>query len=199
MTPEELFHKNQQLVGWCFKKYIREYTASDYEDVMQEGMLGLWEAARRYDESKETKFSSFAVPYILGYMKKYIREKRNIIRIPRSAYTNQDTELITNLRNIISLDAEVLQDDGSSTSLYDLIESPSDEPEFLTEDLIDGFLSTIKDSIHRDIMEEYYYAYVWCNKLSQAELVRKYKISQPQVSRVIRRYNQKFIEYINNL
>ena len=199
MTPEELFNKNQKLVGWCFKKYIGEYTASDYEDVMQEGMLGLWEATRRYDESKETTFATFAVPYVFGYMKTYIREKRNIIRIPRSAYNDQNTELISNLRNITSLDAEVLQDDGSSISLYDLVESPSDTSEFLTEDLIDGFLSTIENPTHRDIMEEYYYAYVWCTKLTHAELVSKYKLSQPQVSRVIRRYNQKFVEYINDL
>ena len=199
MTPKEIFDENQKLVGWCFKKYIGEYSASDFEDIMQEGMLGLWEASQKYDESKEIKFSTFAVPYIFGYMKRYVRDKRNVIRIARSVYDKHDTELISNLRNVTSLDAEVSQDDGSSTRISDLIGDIPDEYEFITEDLIDNFLATIKDSKHRDIMEEYYYAYVWCKKLTHAEIVEKYKISQPQVSRIIKRYNKKFKEYIHNL
>lgn len=199
MTPKELFDKNQKLVGWCFKKYIREYSASDFEDIMQEGMLGLWEASQRYDESKGIKFATFAVPYIFGYMKRYVRDKRNVIRIPRSIYDKQNIELISNLRNTISLDAEISQDNGSSIRISDIIGDIPDEYEFVTENLIESFLSTIKDSKHRDIMEEYYYTYVWCKKLTQAELIEKYKVSQPQVSRIIKRYNKKFKEYIHNL
>ena len=69
MTPKELFDRNQNLVGFCFKRCLGDYTAPDFEDIMQEGLLGLWQAAQRYDESREVKFTTFAVHYIFGIMK----------------------------------------------------------------------------------------------------------------------------------
>ncbi len=41
------------------------------QDAIQEGMLGLILAAKRFDLSKKTAFSTFAVPYIDGYIRKF--------------------------------------------------------------------------------------------------------------------------------
>ena len=55
-----------------FKKYY------DAEDLTQVGMLGLIKAFQHYDNSYDTKFSSFAYTYIKGEILKYIREDKCI-------------------------------------------------------------------------------------------------------------------------
>ena len=44
-----------------------------YDDLIQEGTIGLWKAWQRYDDSKDAKFSTYAVYWI----KKYISEAVN--------------------------------------------------------------------------------------------------------------------------
>lgn len=198
MTPKELFDKNQKLVGFAFKKYIGNYSLSDYEDVIQEGMLGLWQAAVRFDESKGVKFNTFAVKYIYGSMLRYIRDERNIIRVPRAVRDAGDSDIINKILNIYSLDAEKQVDDNKSTSLIDTIADSPDDYEYVTEEIIDKFLDTIENPIHRDIMEEYYYTIVWYGKITQRDLYEKYDISQPALSRILKRYNDEFAAYINN-
>lgn len=198
MTPKELFDKNQKLVGFCFKKYIGNYSLSDYEDVIQEGMLGLWQAAVRFDESKGVKFNTFAVKYIYGSMLRYIRDERNMIRVPRAVRDAGDSDIINKILNVYSLDAEKQVDDNKSTSLIDTIADSPDDYEYVTEEIIDKFLDTIENPIHRDIIEEYYYTIVWYGKITQRDLYEKYDISQPTLSRILKRYNDEFAAYINN-
>lgn len=198
MTPKELFDKNQKLVGFAFKKYIGNYSLSDYEDVIQEGMLGLWQAAVRFDESKGVKFNTFAVKYIYRSMLRYIRDKRNMIRVPRAVRDAGDSDIINKILNVYSLDAEKQVDDNKSTSLIDTIADSPDDYEYITEEIIDKFLDTIENPIHRDIMEEYYYTIVWYGKITQRDLYEKYGISQPNLSRILKRYNDEFAAYINN-
>lgn len=198
MTPKELFDKNQKLVGFAFKKYIGNYSLSDYEDVIQEGMLGLWQAAVRFDESKGVKFNTFAMKYIYGYMLRYIRAERNMIRVPRAVRDAGDSDTINKILNVYSLDAEKQVDDNKSTSLIDTIADLPDDYEYITEEIIDKFLDTIENPIHRDIMEEYYYTTVWYGKITQRDLYEKYGISQPNLSRILKRYNDEFAAYINN-
>lgn len=198
MTPKELFDKNQKLVGFAFKKYIGNYSLSDYEDVIQEGMLGLWQAAVRFDESKGVKFNTFAVKYIYGSMLRYIRDERNMIRVPRAVRDAGDSDIINKILNVYSLDAEKQVDDNKSTSLIDTIADSPDDYEYVTEEIIDKFLDTIENPIHRDIMEKYYYTIVWYGKITQRDLYEKYDISQPTLSRILKRYNDEFAAYINN-
>lgn len=63
------------------KKWIREY-----EDLLQQGYLGLCLAAIRFDESKGFKFSTFAALYIDGYIKRYKRECDTRLRLHRDNY-----------------------------------------------------------------------------------------------------------------
>jgi RNA polymerase sigma-B factor len=54
-----------------------------YEDLVQVGMIGLLAAISRYDESFGRNFESFAIPTIVGEMKRYIRDKTWSIHVPR--------------------------------------------------------------------------------------------------------------------
>lgn len=61
----------------------------DYDDLFQVGVIGLIKAYRNYDQSYGTKFSTYAFPYILGEIKKFVREDRGI-KISRDLFRLSD-------------------------------------------------------------------------------------------------------------
>lgn len=54
-----------------------------HEDIVQVGMLGLLGAIRRYDASFGRSFESFAVPTIIGEIKRFLRDKTWSVHVPR--------------------------------------------------------------------------------------------------------------------
>jgi RNA polymerase sigma-B factor len=63
------------------RRYQRGGEALD--DLNQVASLGLLKAIDRYDPSRQTAFSSFAVPTILGELKRHFRDKGWSVRVPR--------------------------------------------------------------------------------------------------------------------
>ena len=55
----------------------------DIDDLIQVGYIGLMNAIDRYDPSKGVLFTTYAIPTIAGEMLRYLRDKSNIVRIPR--------------------------------------------------------------------------------------------------------------------
>lgn len=53
------------------------------EDLIQVGMIGLLASIRRYDPSFGKSFESFAVPTIVGEIKRHIRDKTWSVHVPR--------------------------------------------------------------------------------------------------------------------
>ena len=54
-----------------------------FEDLVQVGMIGLLAALKRYDPSYGRSFEGFAVPTIVGEIKRYIRDKTWSVHVPR--------------------------------------------------------------------------------------------------------------------
>lgn len=77
----KLVEENQGLIWNIAKRFLgRGY---EKEDIYQIGCMGFIKAIRRFDASFEVKLSTYAVPYILGEIKKFLRDD-GPIKVSRS-------------------------------------------------------------------------------------------------------------------
>lgn len=53
------------------------------EDLVQVGSIGLIEAIDRFDPERSTDFRGFAIPTIAGEIKRHLRDRSSVVRIPR--------------------------------------------------------------------------------------------------------------------
>lgn len=78
---EILVNDNTKLVISMTKRFYGRSDSS--EDLFQVGMIGLIKAIENFDTSYGLKFSTYAVPLIIGEMKRYLRDNHQI-KISRS-------------------------------------------------------------------------------------------------------------------
>ena len=74
MTAEQdrLVTENMGLVHACARRYMGR--GIDYDDLYQSGCEGLVKAAAGYDGSRSVRFSTYAVPAILGEIRRLFRD-----------------------------------------------------------------------------------------------------------------------------
>ena len=165
----------QQLVESIARKY--SHGKSYYDDIVQVGMLGLLGAIRRFDPSFGRSFEAFAVPTIVGEIKRFLRDKTWDVHVPRrikelgprikSAVETLTTELqrsptISEIANFLEVqDEEVLEamEMGRSyqaLSMDHSIESDSDGSTVTLFDVVGkedvGFEATNRRMIVADAM-----------------------------------------------
>ena len=78
---EELANGNLKLVLSILKKY--QGRSENMDDLFQIGCIGLMKAIDNFDLCHNVKFSTYAVPLILGEVRRYLRDD-SMIRISRS-------------------------------------------------------------------------------------------------------------------
>ena len=76
-----LIEMNLPLVSSLSKKFINR--GYDYEDIFQIGSIGLVKAIKNFDAKYNVKFSTYAVPMIVGEIKRFIRDD-GIIKVSRN-------------------------------------------------------------------------------------------------------------------
>jgi RNA polymerase sigma-B factor len=76
-----IVERYRALVESLARKYSRGRNM--HEDLVQVGMLGLLGAIRRYDPSMGKAFEAFAIPTIIGEIKRFLRDKTWSIHVPR--------------------------------------------------------------------------------------------------------------------
>lgn len=116
--PEErkpLVEDNIQLVHYILHNYIKPMSM-DYKDCFQEGYYGLVKAAIGFDESLGYKFSTYAVPQIIGYVKRYLRDKKPMIKYSRSMMDLYAK--IAVLKSQGKDDDEIIKELNISSSMY---------------------------------------------------------------------------------
>jgi RNA polymerase sporulation-specific sigma factor len=72
MDREESVQNNLGLVHACARHFRGR--GIDYDDLFQAGCLGLVKAVDNFDESRGLKFSTYAVPVILGEIRRLFRD-----------------------------------------------------------------------------------------------------------------------------
>ena len=201
---EELVLENSGLVRTIAHRFTGRGT--DEEDLVQIGMIGMVKAIRSFDLSRGTAFSTYAVPLILGEVRRFLRDD-GIIKVSReekrlSVIINREKERRRNLGlrcDVHSLAAalgmspadvasaigsevrprsleESVFDDDDSTTLGCMI---ADESEATSFDrlALRMAIETLGEEHRRIVYLRYYKDY------SQSETARILGLSQVKISR----------------
>ncbi|MFI1168799.1 RNA polymerase sigma factor SigF [Streptomyces sp. NPDC020801] len=87
-TPEHqyarntLIEMNMSLVRYAAARF-RSRGPEEMEDIVQVGMIGLIKAIDRFELTREVEFTSFAIPYIVGEIKRFFRDTSWAVHVPR--------------------------------------------------------------------------------------------------------------------
>ncbi|MFI8515225.1 RNA polymerase sigma factor SigF [Streptomyces sp. NPDC085460] len=76
-----LIEMNMSLVRYAAGRF--RHRADEMEDIVQVGMIGLIKAIDRFELSREVEFTTFAVPYIVGEIKRFFRDTSWAVHVPR--------------------------------------------------------------------------------------------------------------------
>ena len=78
---DALIEENVRLVHSCCKRFVGR--GIEYEDIFQVGCIGLVKAVDNFNIELDVKFSTYAVPMIIGEIRRFLRDN-NTIRVSRS-------------------------------------------------------------------------------------------------------------------
>jgi DNA-directed RNA polymerase specialized sigma subunit len=81
---ERLVQRHIPLLKTIIQQQYHKYRCVDVEDLYSLGLIGLLKAVRRFDPSKGFKFSTIALPFILGEWRHYIRDHNFWLKAPGS-------------------------------------------------------------------------------------------------------------------
>ncbi|WSI35534.1 SigB/SigF/SigG family RNA polymerase sigma factor [Streptomyces sp. NBC_01341] len=77
-----LIEMNLSLVQFAAGRY-RNRGDGQMEDILQVGTIGLIKAIDRFELAREVEFTSFAIPYIVGEIKRFFRDTTWSVHVPR--------------------------------------------------------------------------------------------------------------------
>lgn len=92
-AENRLVQSNLRLVVSVAKKYAVS-SAVSLMDLIQEGNIGLMNAASKFNSSFETRFSTYAYPWILQYILRFVYGRTAVISLP-----HRKEELLRNVEN----------------------------------------------------------------------------------------------------
>lgn len=198
MELETLIVENQKLI-YSIMKYFYNYP--NKEDLYQAGCIGLIEAYYRYNNEFNTKFTTYAYPYILGEMRKLVREDKGI-KISRkisSLYLKIEKVIIllsqrlmrepsiSEIASFLEIEEELVVEAINSTNiLLDVDEIPiSHHNDYVESMLLHDELEKLNCEEMSIIKNRY------INDLTQTETANIMGMSQVQVSRKEQKVLQK--------
>ncbi len=79
---DTLIEMNITLVRYAASRF-RSRSSDEMEDIVQVGTIGLIKAIDRFELTREVEFTSFAVPYIVGEIKRFFRDTTWAVHVPR--------------------------------------------------------------------------------------------------------------------
>jgi len=146
-----LIEMNLPLVSSLSKKFLNR--GYDYEDIFQIGSIGLVKAINNFDLTYNVKFSTYAVPMIIGEIKRFLRDdgmikvSRNVKSLARKVYFYKEvltkklkrSPTIEELAEYADVDKEeilfAIESSNSLQYLYDTIHQDDGAPVLLIDKL----------------------------------------------------------------
>lgn len=202
-----IFQNNLSLVYSLVNRY--KHTNNDKEDLFQIGCIGLLKAIDNFDPTFNVQFSTYAVPLILGELKRHFRDY-GLIKVSRSL--KELSLSINKLKNNYYVDngKEISLDEISTklnVSKYDVVmametsylPSSLEDPIYEKGDSCITLEETIKDESCKNIVdlltlqdglnllddkEKLFIKLRYYKELNQQTIADKFNISQVQVSRL---------------
>lgn len=204
-----LVNHNLGLIRSVIKKFSNR--GYDSEDIFQLGSIGLIKAIQKFDPSYNVKFSTYAVPMIIGEIRRFLRDD-GIIKVSRSLKQTANKAkqakerlskklgrepTIQEISDEIKVDKEdiimAMESNFSPEYLYDVIHQNDGSPIHLIDKIEDeknddsGIVDkiTLKESIRQlDPRERQIIVMRYFKDKTQTEIADKLGISQVQVSRI---------------
>jgi len=206
---EKIIMGNMKLILSVIKNFNNR--CDNQDDLFQIGCIGLIKAINNFDIQYNLKFSTYAVPMIIGEIKRYLRDNTPV-RISRQIkdlayrslkakeeYMEKNNEepseqVLASILNVQTSDIqEALNSTQSVVSLYDTVYGDGDESIFIIDQLSDESQSNEKTINYITLKQ----AMSTLNKSqkdvirdryylgkTQFEIANEFNISQAQVSRI---------------
>ncbi len=203
---DKLCEENMPLVWKVVRHFVKSGTES--EDLAQTGAIGLLKAIDNFDMSYDVRFSTYAVPMIIGEIRRFLRDD-GIIKVSRSlkqsAYKGCMARdrlraslgrepTVAEISDACGIAAEELIEAFEATAapesinreaysesnekIEDRLKSENDEDEIVQKLFVDGILSRLKPR-ERQILVLHYF-----KGKTQQEIAPIIGVSQVQVSRI---------------
>lgn len=214
-AQELLIERYMPLARSLARRYGR--TSEPFEDLLQVASLGLVKAINRYELERGHSFAAFAVPTILGEMRRYFRDAGWAIHVPRAAKeralavrdavdrlrsASGHSPTVNQLAEFLELDIEQVLDALAALEAYETCSLEARRPS-ADEDGV-SYAETLGDEDERyeliecDVTlrsalteiaprERRILRLRFVDDLTQSEIAERVGISQMQVSRLLRR------------
>ena len=202
-AEDELVENNMGLVISAAKKFSGR--GIDFEELTQVGAIGLIKAVKRFDDSFGVQFSTYAVPMIMGEIRRFLRDdgiikisrsiKENAIRGIRAEETLRKTlkrdptiseisaECGINVEDLVeafeatTIPQSIYYDQEDST-FTEKLKSPDCETPIINRVLISGLLDKLENREKQIIILRYF------KEKTQAQVAEIIGVSQVQISRI---------------
>ena len=219
---DELIERFLPLARKLARRYVS--TSEPYEDLVQVASLGLVKAVERFDPSRGFAFTSFAVPTIVGELKRYFRDTAWALHVDRGAQERArkiaDAQMkisartgrspsVDELAQYLELSQEEILDGLQTAEAYGAVslDAPmgSDQDDLSSRldaigidderlELVDEQATIFAAAKHLSVRERQILYLRFGEDLTQSEIAARVGVSQMQVSRLLRRSLQRLRE-----
>jgi len=215
-ATSKLLEENTPLIKSLVKRYVGKHV--EYDDLFQISSIGLLKAVKNFDCSFNVRFSTYAVPMILGEIKRYMRDD-GYLKVSRSMKsaalkiaqfvddykkTHDDSPTVDDIAEAFQMDAAevvfTLDSAKMPVSIYEKSDSDDDgveladriasddDKKLFDKVVLSDMLSHLTDRERKIVVMRFF------RDMTQGEIARVLGVSQVQVSRL----ESKIIEKLKN-
>ncbi len=207
-----LISRHTPLIYSLLKRY--HYEKSDEEDLLASARLGLIKAINNFNLDLGFEFSTYAVPLILGEIRKYFRDGK-LVSVSRGAKENlkkilsvENIDLyslsIAEISQLTSLSKEEVIEALETNVRITSLDAPIDDNGEITlldtislDEKIDPEIYDLKEAINSlNKKEKLFIELRFYDGLTQGEIAERFFTSQVQISRLEKKILSKLKEYI---